>query len=116
MANNNDIHRNCKKRVAYAWAQYYSALNEQFVNYVPVRNVYRNINKNEPLPAHITKEFMEMAEELRKKYTCPICIDDVEIGNVEITGCGHFYCIPCLQQLKGSSRDAVCAVCRRELK
>jgi len=62
--------------------------------------------------SHITREFYDMAADLNKKYTCPICLVFVERDNIEITLCGHIYCKPCLDEVKKHSHE--CSVCRQK--
>ena len=61
----------------------------------------------------------EMAIALKKEWECPVCLDMIASDNLEITNCGHYYCKPCLAQLKQSQKTAgkekwECAVCRRK--
>jgi hypothetical protein len=43
-------------------------------------------------PTHVKKEFLEMAQALKKTRECPICLDFIPQDALEITPCGHFYC------------------------
>jgi hypothetical protein len=108
-----------RRQKAFAWAKYYEAMNdtlrEDHIHY----NQYNNIVSNEAIPAHIKTELKEMATALKKKWECPICMNMIEDGDLEISNCGHYYCKPCLAQLKQTQKDAgkpkwECAVCRRK--
>jgi hypothetical protein len=123
-------HRRCKiaydnawKQRSVAWAKYYEVINEemerartiiQFVNPANVGNARVVLPPREELPTHITQELYEMAEKLKKKYDCPICLDMVTKETIKITFCGHIYCDTCLTALKATT-NPVCGICRRKL-
>lgn len=110
-----------EKRVAFAWARYYNTVRES--NEDDNRN-YHTITRIattevETMPTHIKNELKEMAEELKKKWECPICQDFIEGEQLEITNCGHFYCKGCLNQWKEACKgrgDAKweCCTCKRK--
>ena len=62
------------------------------------------------LPTHFLIEFEEMTSSLKKKIECPVCLEVIEKGQLEITFCGHKYCETC------RSRIVQCAICRKQLK
>ncbi|MFZ4671463.1 MAG: RING finger domain-containing protein [Flavobacterium sp.] len=109
---------NLDRRRKTAWAKYYQLEAEQSQNAtVIIRTIGRNdtgglIDKS-TLPTHITSEFYEMAEQLNKKYTCPVCLDLVNKENIEITYCGHIYHKECLEQSKRVKME--CPTCRKKL-
>lgn len=107
------------KRVAFAWAKYYeqlnNALHEDHGHYIQ----YNRVVEEDTIPEHIKGQLKEMATALKKKWECPICLDMIEEGDLDITNCGHFYCKPCLTQHKEvQKRDGKakweCATCRRK--
>jgi hypothetical protein len=110
-----------EKRVAFAWAKYYNTVRES--NEDDNRN-YHTITRIattevETMPIHIKNELKEMAEELKKKWECPICQDFIEGEQLDITNCGHFYCKGCLNQWKEACKgrgDAKweCCTCKRK--
>ena len=65
-------------------------------------------------PQHLVREYMEMARELGREKTCPVCLDDVDAAAAFITGCGHLLCKPCIDRLRASSPAAAarCPTCR----
>jgi hypothetical protein len=104
------------KRCKFAWAKYYegtaTAHGQDHRHYAQMRVV-----SEDAMPTHIKNLMAEMATELKKKWECPICIDFIPEGSLEITNCGHFYCKPCLEQLKKSFEGQdkwECATCRRK--
>jgi len=103
-----------------AWAKYYEQLGREadravvIVNYANVRQGNSAQNRPADIPTHITDEMYEMACELRKQYTCPCCLEQVNKETIKITYCGHIYCKTCLDTLK-SEVDSKCAVCRKSL-
>jgi late competence protein required for DNA uptake (superfamily II DNA/RNA helicase) len=109
------MYQNCDKQRRYAWAIYYDMVRGRHENdYTNYRTIVRHITEAE-MPVHIVNELKEMADKLKKTWECPICMDIIEKEKLEITPCGHFYCKPCLDQLK-STADAKCAMCRRKFK
>lgn len=108
------------RRCKFAWAQYYTVLNEAHnrdrANYLLI--THRIVNEDS-IPTHIKTMLIEMAKELKKKWECPICIEFIDDGNMEITNCGHFYCKGCLGQVKARAQQAhqekwECGVCRKK--
>lgn len=107
------------KRVKYAWARYYEAINTQLETAHTTLTLNTNVVSVESLPTHIKEEIREMSTALRKKWECPICLDMIDHGDLDITNCGHFYCKGCLAAFKQSERNAhkekwECAVCRKK--
>lgn len=107
-----DIHHSCKKRTAYAWAKYYEQIGIENDNARVMITVVQQIDRNN-IPNHISSEFIEMADALKKKHTCPVCLDLVDRTNIKITYCGHIYCSECLENIKNSTMK--CAICRKPL-
>lgn len=108
-----------RRQRAFAWAKYYEevnrALHDDHTHYLQ----YNNIITNDMIPEHIKTEIKEMASALKKKWSCPICMDMIEEGDLEITNCGHYYCKPCLTQLKQTAKNSGknkwdCAICRKK--
>ena len=103
-----------------AWAKYYEQLGREadraviIVNHANVRHGNSAGNRPADIPTHITDEMYEMACELRKQYTCPCCLEQVNKETIKITYCGHIYCKSCLDTLK-SEVDSKCAVCRKSI-
>jgi hypothetical protein len=113
-----------QKQRAFAWAKYYEETNNHLEQDVVIYNTI--VRHTEPasdatIPTHIKAEFKEMADALKKKWECPICLDMIEGGDLEITSCGHFYCKGCLAAHKKAHKDRgdpkwACATCRRKHK
>lgn len=105
------------KKCKYAWAKYYESVTQ---NLQDDREQYTQLTKIiEVIPNHLKIEMKEMADKLKKKWECPICMDFIETDNLEITNCGHFYCKECLENLKNSFKEKEedkwnCAVCRKK--
>lgn len=116
----NNIVESLKKRVKFAWAKYYEVNNEnheQIYDYREKLNRLSQLIQNQTgtLPTHLKEEIEEMATAMKKSYECPICMEMIEKGQLEITSCGHKYCKVCLQQLLTQPQPR-CACCRRALK
>jgi hypothetical protein len=93
-----------KKRCKFAWAKYYETLNQAHdTDHAQHRAITRVVSED-AIPAHIKAELKEMALTLKKKWDCPICLEFIPDGTLEITNCGHYYCKPCLTQLQASEK------------
>jgi len=108
-----------KKQTAYAWANHYKHVENQLVDAIDNHKRLVKVEKEESIPNHIKEEMKEMANLLKKKWECPICLNMIENGKLEITGCGHFYCRDCLKQHQQTSKANnepkwKCATCRRK--
>ena len=112
-----------KKKTAYAWSQYFQSRTEQLGE--AHQQVYRVevmiMTQVENIPDHIKTELIEMAKELKKKWTCPICRDFIVTEELSITNCGHYFCQECLDGVKLYSLHEKqtswkCPCCRRETK
>jgi hypothetical protein len=114
-----DIHFHCKKQKSFAWAKYYDSIYNRMrdatiiLNIAPITlNNQGEVTPKELLPSHITQEFYDMAVELKKTFSCPVCLELVNKDNIQITFCGHIYCNDCLTTLKNMPKSK-CAVCRK---
>lgn len=109
------------KRVKYAWAQYYNIVNTDLTEAHISHNTYTRIISEDAIPTHIKNEIKTMADALKKKWECPICLDMIDNNDLDITNCGHYYCKGCLQSLIKTFSDArkdkwECALCKRKHK
>lgn len=112
-----DIHYTCKKQKAFAWAKYYEAMATRAENTRVVlqqAGIPLTGQAQTECPPHIVKEFWEMANELRKEFSCPVCFDVVGKDTIKITMCGHIYCSTCLDALTTQATPK-CAICRKAL-
>ena len=103
----------------FAWAKYYELVNQTHDRDYAHYQALTQTVAVEAIPTHIKTELKEMSAALKKKWECPICLEFIPDGSVEVTNCGHFYCKPCLTQLKQTSRQQgedkwSCAVCRKK--
>ena len=108
-----------RRQKAYAWAKYYEQTHRALTADRGHYATYTRVVADDAIPEHIKNELKEMATALKKKWECPVCLDMIEDGDLDITNCGHYYCKPCLAQLKQTQKDAgkdkwECAVCRRK--
>ena len=94
-----------------AWAKYYDSRTElaniarvlrEQVNLPIVRG---EIQRPTELPKHITSELFEMAQQLNKEYSCPICFDLTDKETIHITWCGHIMCKECYEDLHSRKKD-----------
>ena len=108
-----------RRQRAFAWAKYYEQVHSALRDARRHHATYTSTASEEMIPEHIKTQFKEMAAELKKKWECPVCLDMIEETDLEITNCGHYYCKPCLAQLKSTQKAQhkpkwECAVCRRK--
>ncbi len=106
---------NMDKRRRVAWCKYYELEAENTNTAAIVVNVIgrKEDGQLNEMPAHITKEFYDMATALNKKYTCPVCLDLVNKDTIEITYCGHIFHKECLNNSKKVKME--CPMCRKKL-
>jgi hypothetical protein len=111
-----------RRQKSFAWAKYYEQVNTSLhadhAHYHSYTSIISEVSDT-AIPEHIKTELKDMAVALRKKWECPICMDMIGDGNLEISNCGHFYCKPCIARLKETHRGEgkpkwECAVCRRK--
>ena len=109
------------KRAKFAWAKYYNEINRQIeqvpvilsiVNNSGIQRINGRIERPAELPTHLTNEFMDMAEQLNKDFTCPCCLDLVNKNTAHITFCGHILCKECESKLPAPKK---CPNCRKSL-
>ena len=108
-----------KKQTAYAWANHYVYVEKQLIDAIDNRRRLTQVETEEAIPTHIKEQMKEMATLLKKKWECPICLNMIEDGQLEITGCGHFYCRSCLDLHQQASKAQgepkwKCATCRKK--
>ena len=72
-------------------------------SYLPI--VRGEIQRPTELPKHITLELFEMAQQLNKEYSCPICVDLTDKETIHITWCGHVMCKECYEDLHKRKKD-----------
>jgi rubrerythrin len=110
---------NALKGRKYAWAQYYNTISTTHDQDHQHYNTLTTTIQEDNIPSHIKNQLTDMAKELKKKWECPICMDFIPDGEVEITNCGHFFCKDCLKNLKQVSKNNhedkwSCPVCRKK--
>ena len=108
-----------KKQKSFAWAKYFQSKREAvelariIIQQTNLLRVDGQLQRPSQLPPHITNEFMDMAEQLNKEYTCPICLELTTKDTIDITWCGHILCKVCCEQLKRT--EPKCPMCRKSL-
>jgi hypothetical protein len=99
----------------YAWAMYYEQVRTAHEHTIVYVNRQARVLEDPTLPTHIKNEIEEMRTAMRKEYECPICMDMIASGELDITNCGHKYCKECLKRLL-TQPEPKCACCRKALK
>ena len=105
-----------KKQTSYAWGKYYEAVNRRLTTDYNIHRTLQRTTTEEAIPTHIVTELKQMATDLRKTWECPICFEMIIPNGLEITNCGHYFCNPCLTELKHNNpTDCKCPVCRKKI-
>lgn len=102
---------------AFAWAKYFEVVAREHEQAYDHYVVIRNITTNE-LNEYVKKQLIEMGEQLKKTWECPVCLEFIEKQNLDITPCGHYYCKPCLAEMKkrpDEDGEVKCGICRHKL-
>lgn len=108
-----------RKQTAYAWAKYYEEVKEHLTEARGQYTIFRQTEAEVMIPTHIKEEMKAMANALKKKWECPVCLEMIEEGQLEITNCGHYYCKECLITLQSTAKADneskwKCATCRKK--
>lgn len=110
---------NMNKRRAFAWAKYFDVVNREHDNAYDHYETIVNIVQSQELSEFVKKQLIEMGEELKKTWECPVCLEFIKKENLDITPCGHYYCKPCLAELKkrpDENGQVSCGICRHKLQ
>jgi len=99
----------------FAWAKYYEEVREGHERTIVYVARQIAITTDPTIPQHLKNEIEEMATAMRKQYECPICLDMIASGELDITNCGHKYCKSCLAQVLACA-EPKCSICRKVLK
>jgi len=101
------------RKTSYAWAKYYEEVNSHFGDDKDEYEKLEIIVKEDNIPTHIKTQLKEMADKLKHKWDCCVCLDFIE--TLQITSCGHFMCESCFDSLKDATEGNkwTCPVCRK---
>ncbi len=105
--------RTQKKRTAFAWAKYYEEMGNSLVSDTRQYTLNNRVLESPSLPPHIIKEIEENNSFLKKNIECPICLEIIDKGNLDISNCGHKYCKGCFKRVKETTKK--CAICRKKI-
>ena len=108
-----------KRKAKVGWAKFYATqweLNQQ------QQKTYICITQQmDTTPSdHLKISFIKMAEELKRKFTCCICMEDIpkmteeNQKDITITQCGHIYHKGCLDKWLENKNN--CPTCRTRIK
>ena len=102
-----------KKQTSYAWAKYYAECNTEHITNIETYTILSQTSLSGSMPAHFIKEFEELTLKLKNSIDCPICLDIIAPGTLDITNCGHKYCKTCLDKVKATTKK--CSICRKKI-
>jgi len=111
------------KKSKYAWGQYYQLRNELFNLQL---NIYDEVNEanaeenHNETSAHLMGFIRELYKKAKESCECPICLEEIEIDDLETTGCGHNFHTRCLGVMKDNAEKEdkkyiECAICRSKI-
>jgi SNF2 family DNA or RNA helicase len=93
-----------------------SKLNIAKRNYTIFKKNYDEISRT----FNYLKNSIENLQASDDELTCPICLDDIDRGNIAITKCGHKFCWDCIYEThkaQSSSSDKIkCPTCNSFMK
>jgi len=108
-----------------AWRKYYEAIADRADLCNRLHNAlqlqqYRNraggLDRPPVLPTHITNDLWEMAEQLNRQFTCPICFDLTTKETLHMAWCGHLTCKDCYTNLvQNPQNKKTCPTCRADI-
>lgn len=109
-----------KKQKKFAWAKVYETMGQEANRAGVIINQFfqrqnGQIVKPQVFPPHISNELFEMAEQLNKQYSCPICLELTTKETFTLTSCGHIICKVCRDELKENTpvgSNIKCPTCR----
>jgi len=105
------------RKTKYAWAKKFEVEHE--LNVLLQQTYFQVKEQIDTTPTeHLKSSYLEMAEKLKKKFTCAICLEEIKDlqqnkSDITITKCGHIFCKKCLNEwLKDNDK---CPTCRTKL-
>lgn len=102
-----------QRRAKFAWSQTYILHGQNALMAQMLTNMFSRENgqlqRPTEFPAHITQQLWDMANQLNKTYTCPVCLDLTTETTFHLTVCGHILCKDC------RLRVGRCPICRTTL-
>ena len=114
-----------EKQRRVAWRKYYEAIEERAdmnirlqvaLQITQYRNPQGQLERPAVLPTHITNDLWEMAEQLNRQFTCPICFEMTTKATLHMAWCGHLTCKDCYARLpvvEGTKKS--CPTCREKI-
>ena len=102
-----------EKKAKMGWAKYYSLLEEDHSQQVIYSERLVEVSTKE-MPEHIRRELISLLEQVKKKINCPICLDVIPTGEIDMTQCGHKFCKTCMNKLKETPQPQ-CSICRKRI-
>lgn len=108
-----------------AWRKYYEQLEEKAelgsrlsvaLHLAQYRNAQGQLERPPVLPTHITNDLWDMAEQLNRQFTCPICFELTTKETLHMAWCGHLTCKECYARLavvEGTKKS--CPTCREKI-
>ena len=117
--------KNAEAQRRVAWRKYYEAIEDRaeisnrLTNALQLqqfRNPQGQLERPPVLPTHITNDLWEMAEQLNRQFTCPICFELTTKSTLHMAWCGHLTCKECYARLavvEGTKKS--CPTCREKI-
>lgn len=105
---------NEKKKAKYAWKCYFK-MKEKLNKVIDMRSKMKVVvdDVNVDL-TYLKNEYINMYVKLGKLCECSVCMNDLEVGNIYLSNCGHMVCMGCRETML--SRNMLkCPECRADV-
>jgi SNF2 family DNA or RNA helicase len=111
------------KSLYYTMNEYYNKLNvdvqEYYTNsiivakrnYTESENMY---NSQEKLVKYLRQCLNRLQENKQQDTQCGVCLEDYS-DDIIILGCGHIYCVECIENMKRMNVNRVCPMCKMRI-
>jgi len=101
------------KKAKQGWAFYYRLMEAEHQTQVIYSERLIEVSTQE-MPEHIKTEILDLLSQVKAKVDCPICLEVIPEGQIDITKCGHKFCKSCLLEVKRRPNPE-CSICRKKI-
>jgi len=101
------------KKAKAGWGKYFGELEREQERDI----IYYEQVKELPvadMTDYAQQQIQELLIKLKEAIDCPVCLETIAPGNIEMTACGHKFCKQCLNTIK-TTPEPKCAVCRGKI-
>ena len=106
----------CEQRRKTGWARYYEECRNNIISstntYNSIAPIFENEDVIEELPIIVVNQLKEAMVELKKKFECSICLQNITVDDLKITRCGHRFHKDCINHITIKN----CPLCKTKIK